>query len=183
MTGVQTCALPIFTVNGFVPPYLSFCVGITVAGDCSFASGQLLNFGELSKVSPKFLTSQFAGATNDPGGFSTSVTGVTMTSGTNTIPSLSIPQFSSPGVSQFGMNLRSNTNPAVGADPSGIGTSAISPNFANPNLFSFNNQIVTNSTIPTDYNVFTVSYMVNISNSQSPGVYNTTLTYIAVAAF
>ena len=172
------------TVNGFVPPYLSFCVGVTVAVDCSSASGQQLNFGELSKTSPNFLTSQFAGATNDPGGFSTSVTGITMTSGTNVIPALNgFPQSSQAGTSQFGMNLRFNSSPAVGSDPIGVGTSVISPQFNVSNNFFFNNQVVTNSTLPTDYNVFTVSYLVNVSNSQSPGVYNTTLTYIAIAAF
>lgn len=172
-----------FNVLAYVPPYLTFCVGVTVAGDCSSANGVFVGFGELSKASPKFVTSQFAGATNDPGGYSTFITGLTMTSGTNTIPGLGVPTPSIPGVSQFGMNLRANSNPGVGSDPSGLGSSVISPNFGAPNIFSFNNQIVTNSATSTDFNLFTVSYIVNISSNQSPGVYNTTLTYIATAAF
>ena len=171
------------SVNTFVPPYLTFCVGVTVSGDCSSASGQLLGFGELSSSQPNFLSSQFAGATNDPGGYSTFITGLTMTSGTNIIPGLNVPQNSQPGSSQFGMNLRFNTIPSVGNEPSGIGSSTISPSFAIPNIYTFNNQTITNSTTSTDFNVFTVSYVVNISKSQPPGVYNTTLTYIATAAF
>lgn len=171
------------SVNVYVPPYLTFCVGVTVAGDCSSASGEFLGFGELSTIQPKYLTSQFAGATNDPGGFSTFVSGITMTSGTNIIPALSTPTVSTAGISQFGMNLRANSSPGVGSDPSGVGTSTPISDYDQPNRFTFKNQVVTSSPLPTDFNLFTVSYVVNIAQGQPPGIYNTTLTYIATAAF
>lgn len=171
------------TVSGYVPPFLIFCVGVTVAGNCSSANGQSLNFGELKSKQPSFLTSQFAGATNDPGGYSTFVNGLTMTSGTNIIPALSTPQPSQIGVSQFGMNLNVNTNPSVGNSPSGIGSSVVDIDFSQPNLFVFKNQVITTSTTSTDFNLFTASYIVNVSPNQPAGIYNTTLTYIATAAF
>ncbi len=171
------------SVNGFVPPYLTFCVGVTVAGDCSSANGDFVGFGELSKTGPRFLTSQYAGATNDPTGYSTSVYGITMSSGTNAITALNSPTTSIPGVSQFGMNLRTNSSPNVGLDPSGAGSSAIEPDYNQPNMFTFKNQIISKANISTDFNVFTVSYLVNVSNSQPAGIYNTTLTYIATASF
>lgn len=171
------------SVHTYVPPYLTFCVGVTVAGDCSSASGEFLGFGELSSTEPKYLTSQYAGATNDPTGFSTSLTGVTMTSGTNVIPALSSPTPSISGVSQFGMNLRANSSPNVGNEPSGIGTSVASVDYNTPNQFVFKNQVISSSPLSTDFNLFTVSYVVNIAESQPPGIYNTTLTYIATAAF
>lgn len=171
------------SVSGFVPPYLTFCVGVVVALNCSNATGTSLNFGELSKTQPRFLTSQFSVATNDPGGYATTLAGTTMTSGNNIIPGLPSPQGSQSGVSQFGMNLRANSNPAVGANPTGVGTGAISPNYGVPNQFFFNNQVIASSTISSDFNLFTASYIVNVSEAQSPGVYSTTLTYIASAAF
>lgn len=171
------------SVSGYVPPYLTFCVGVSVAVDCSSASGVLLNFGEFLTNTTKYLSSEYSGATNDPGGFSTSVAGVSMTSGNNIIPPLGSPQTSQPGVSQFGMNLRANSLPSIGADPAGPGTSAPVPQLNNPNQYFFNNQVVSNSPIPTDFRKFTASYVVNVSASQSPGIYSTTLTYIAVAAF
>lgn len=170
-------------VSGFVPPFLIFCVGVTVAGDCSSQSGQLLNFGELSDNQPSFATSQFAGATNDPGGYIVFVNGLTMTSGSNTINALAAPTASVPGTSQFGMNLRANTNPGVGSDASGLGTAVPTADYNVPNAFVFKNQQVTNSPLSTNFNLFTVSYLVNIADNQPPGVYNTTLTYIATAAF
>lgn len=170
-------------IGGYVPPYITFCVGVTVALNCSDTAGSQLNFGELSSTTPRFLTSQFAVATNDPAGYTTFVAGPTMTSGNNVIPGLGSPQFSQPGNSQFGMNLRANSNPVVGADPAGIGTGAISSNFNNPNQFFFGNQVIAASPLPTEFNAFTVSYLVNINRNQQPGIYVTTLTYIASAAF
>lgn len=171
------------TVRGYVPPYLTFCVGVTVATNCSATFGNKLNFGELVTFSPRAVSSQFAVATNDPTGYTTFVSGPTMTSGNNIIPGLGAPSGSQPGTSQFGMNLRANSNPAVGSEPTGPGTGIISANFNNPNQFYFNNQALVQSPIPSDFNAFTVSYLVNVSRDQQPGVYVTTMTYIASAAF
>jgi hypothetical protein len=168
----------------YVPPFLEFCVGVTVAPDCSSSTGSSIDLGELSTSFPKTATSQFAGATNDPGGFSASIMGTTMTSGNNTIPALAAPTASSPGTSQFGINLRANTNPNVGQDPTGIGTSTPNASYASPNQFTFvSGGQLTASPLPTEYNVFTVSYLVNIASGQAPGIYTMTATYIATAAF
>jgi hypothetical protein len=171
------------TVQGYVPPYLTFCVGVTVTLDCTSGFGSRLDFGILTPAQTRFLSSEFSGATNDVGGFSTSVTGVTMTSGNNTIPALVSAQSSQPGVGQFGMNLRANSAPIVGQDSQGPGSSIAQPPLDTPNIFAFNNQIVTISSVPTDFRKFTASYIVNVAPSQKPGIYSTTLTYIAVAAF
>lgn len=174
-TGVQ--------VSGYVPPYLTFCVGVTVALDCSIATGDQLDFGVFSSKNTSALSSEFSGATNDVAGFSTSVVGTTMTSGNNIISAMSTPGTSQPGTSQFGMNLRANSSPGVGANPAGPGTAVPASQMTTPNIFYFNNQVITNSPNSTDFSKFTASYIVNISGSQPAGVYSTTLTYIAVAAF
>jgi hypothetical protein len=173
-----------FRVGAYVPPYLIFCAAITVALDCSTANGLLINFGELSKIETKTATSQFSGATNDPTGYSVAISGQTMTAGNQIIPPLSVTSASTIGTSQFGINLRSNTVPSVGADPSGAGTAIVNGSYAIPNQYKFANgdQLVA-STLSTDYNLHTVSYIVNIDNGQLPGYYATTLTYIATAAF
>lgn len=170
-------------VQGFVPPYLTFCVGVIVALDCTNATGTLLDFGELVTNQVRYVSSQFAVATNDLNGYSTAVAGTSMTSGNNIIPGIPAPQPSQPGTGQFGINLRANSNPSVGSDPIGIGTGAVEPGFNVPNQFYFANAVVASSTLPTDFNAYTVSYIVNIDRSQRPGIYATTLTYIASAAF
>lgn len=170
-------------VSGYVPPYLIFCAGVTVALDCTSSGGNLLNFGDLKTTQTKALSSEFSGSTNDPGGFSTTVAGNTMTSGNNVIPAMNPPSPSSVGQSQFGMNLRANSNPSIGAEVVGPGTSTAVANMVTANLFFYSTQVITSSPWPTEFNKFTASYIVNISSSQLPGVYSTTLTYIAVAAF
>ena len=170
-------------VGGYVPPYLLFCVGVTVTTNCTASSGALLDFGELSSTSTKTSSSEFSGSTNDPGGFSTTVIGQTMTAGNEVITPMGAVQFSLPGTGQFGMNLRANSSPNIGAEPVGPGTSVPVAQMNIPNKFFFGQQVVANSTLSTDFTKLTASYIVNVSPSQRPGIYNTTLTYIAMAAF
>jgi hypothetical protein len=174
---------PDFTTEAFVPPFLTFCAAITVASDCSTTSGNFINLGELSKTSANFSTSQFAGATNDPGGYSTFLAGTTLSSGINTIPALASPGTSNPGSSQFGLNLVANSNPNVGQNRTGGGTAAPFGGYGSPNQFLFQEGIIASTANSTNFNVFTVSYLVNVSNNQKPGIYTTTVTYIATAAF
>jgi hypothetical protein len=172
------------SVEGFVPPFLTFCTGLTVAMDCTSTQGNFINLGELSKTSANFSSSQYSGATNDPGGFTTSVAGSTMTAGNKIIPALASQAPNRPGTSQFGINLRNNSNPNIGGNKAGSGDSVVMAGYNTPNLFKFvPNQVVSRSTLPTEFNRFTVSYLVNASPSQPAGIYTATLTYIAVAAF
>lgn len=176
----------LFDVNAYVPPYMTFCVGVTVALNCSNASGFLSDFGELSSASPTTATSQFSVATNDPTGYNTFVNGQTMTSGANIIPNLSTQTINQPGTSQFGINLRANTNPSVGSNPEAGSVASGAPTAAynSVNQFRFvNGDRIASSSISTGFNKYTVSYLVNVSENQRPGVYATTLTYTSIASF
>lgn len=170
--------------RAYVPPHLTFCTGITVALDCTAATGFYLDLGELKKTSANTGISQYSAATNDVAGYTVSVFGTTMTSGTNTIPALTSPTASTPGTSQFGINLRDNSIPDVGAEPIGPGTVTLSSGYAIPNNFKFNpGDILSSSSLSTDFNRITISYLVNVAPNQAPGIYNATFTFVAVAAF
>ncbi len=171
-------------VGGFVPPFITLCAGITVNGNCSIVQGSLLELGELSASAARSGTSQFAVATNDPAGYTTSVIGTTLTSGNNVIPAAAAPQPSSPGNGQFGINLRNNTAPDVGEEPTGLGSGTISADYGTVDQYKFvsGDQLVA-SADPTEFNTFTVSYIANVAASQAPGAYAATMTYIATAAF
>lgn len=172
-------------VSGEVPPYLSFCVAVTITSfDCSTATNYFIDFGNFSTSSSSHATSQFVSASNAVSGYSVTVTGTTLTSGLNTIPALTIPTSSSPGTSQFGMNLRQNTIPANGSDVVGPGTATPTANYNLPNLFTFNNgDIIASVNHSDDLRKFTVNYLTNISSSQAGGVYTTTISYICLANF
>ena len=175
-TGVSTIA--------YVPPYLTFCVGISVAPDCSSTTDNRIDMGVLSTSTTSVGTSQFAGASNDPTGFSTTLMGLTMTSGNNTITAAETPTASVIGTSQFGLNLRQNNIPSGGLNSTGPGSSAPRNGYGSTNLFKFvPGEIVASSPVSTDFNVFTATYIVNISDNQPPGIYVTTITYVATASF
>lgn len=173
-----------YDVSAEVPPYLTFCTGVGISGfDCSTAQGDQIGLGELNSVTSNVAQSQALAATNAGSGYNIYVHGTTMTSGNNIIPAMLNAQ-SQVGSSQFGINLRSNSNPDIGQDPTGGGTATPTPNYNLANRFRF----VTGETIASasgvqDYKKFTISYLVNVSKDQPPGVYSTTLTYVCVANF
>lgn len=175
---------PALGVNVFVPPYLTFCVGITVDIQCENANGANINLGTLSSTRTSFATTQFAGATNDSTGYSVSVLGTTMMSGNNEITALSSPGVSIAGIRQFGINLRDNSSPDTGANTEGIGSLTPSASYGQANLFTYNNgDVISSTSSATEYNRMTVTYIVNIEPKQPAGTYATTLTYVALASF
>jgi hypothetical protein len=121
--------------------------------------------------------------TNAGFGYAVSVNGNTMTSGNNFIPGVGTLSTSQIGQSQFGINLRANSTPSVGADPSG-GSGIPTANYNSPNRFTFNSgEVIASSTFVSDNEKYTVSYIVNINTAQPIGIYNTTLTYLCTATF
>jgi hypothetical protein len=182
--GVAFAVQNAFNVDAYVPPFLQLCVGVTVAPDCSIISGDSIDIGILSSGHASAGQTQFSTATNDPTGYIIYALGNTMTSGNNTINSLASPSPSFPGNSQFGINLRANLIPSVGQDPIGLGTASPTANYNIPNRFMFNSgDSIASSAINTNYNRMTVSYLVNIPSNQPPGVYATTITYVATVQF
>jgi hypothetical protein len=193
------------SLTGTMPESLIFCTGGTVstnAGvpDCSTATSGSITFNQLfSPTSTATTTSQMAASTNAGSGYSVTVNGTTLTSGSNTISAItSTAQLSVHGLSQFGMNLVANTTatttPAVGADvapaPNGTnykGEAASSYDTADHFKFDTGN-IVADSAFGgtaagTDAQIFTTTYIVNVPGSQPAGTYTTTLTYICTPTF
>jgi len=167
-----------------VPDILYFCVAVTLpTTDCTDAVGYFIDLGILSSSTARFGTSQFLVGTNAANGYSVSVNGPTMTSGTDIINGLALPTPSTTGSPQFGMNLRANLSPLVGADPT-VGTGSPTLNYNIPNSYTYNDgDVVAGDSGRSLYELYTVSYIVNIKATQPTGVYNTTLTYICTAGF
>jgi hypothetical protein len=107
-----------------------------------------------------------------------------MTSGNHEIAAPDDPTPSQPGTSQFGLNLRANTVPFVGVEPSGAGIAVPAPDYNIPNRFVFRDtDVVATSPDATDVRRFTVSYITNVAADQHPGVYTATVTFICTATF
>lgn len=172
------------TIEGFVPPILTFCVGVDIPSDCSSASGNSLDLGTFSPGSTSSGISQMRASTNAGDGYAITVEGTTLSSGSNTIDGLNTPSTSQTEQSQFGFNLRDNTTPDVGEDPAGDGSATVAADYDTVDEFTFNaGDVVAQSGGPTNANTFTSAYITNIEPQQAAGTYTTTLTYIATATF
>jgi len=173
------------SVSTTVPPYLLFCVGATIQPyDCSTATNEGVDFGEFSPSRTATGKTQLLAATNADFGYNITVNGPTLTSGVNVINPLSSPDISRVGTSQFGLNLRANSTPPAGQEILGAGTGSPGSGYGNPNYYRFNpGTIVASSSNPDYYRLYTATYIVNVSRNQAPGVYVSTLNFIALATF
>ena len=184
MSSVASAIAEPIVITSIVPPILYFCAGLTIDTWCENVAGDQIDYGNLSTVTGHTGTSQFGVATNAAGGYVVTINGNTMTSGTRVIPELSAPAAFTTGVAQFWLNLRANTNPAIGQDVSGEGIGTVDPDYDVPDLFQYiDGDDVASSVTGTMFNIFTVTYIVNIPPTQPSGVYNTTVAYICTAAF
>ena len=193
-------------LTGTMPESLIFCTGGTVGltlgvPDCSTATSGAVSFNQLfSPTDTATASSQMAASTNASSGYTITVNGTTMTSGSNTIPAMASATTGVRGTGQFGMNLVLNTTttstPAVGAaiNPASNGTNFkanAQTGYNTADTFKF----VTGDTVaksdngtpgspgPTDAQIYTASYIVNVSGSQAAGQYTTTLTYICTPTY
>lgn len=173
------------SINAMVPPYLIFCTGVTISGlNCANAVGDFIDFGELLTSRAATGSSQMLIGTNAQSGYNITVSGTTLSSGVNSINALATADVSRPGVSQFGFNLRGNTTPANGSNPFGPGIAQPQPLYDSPNIYRFvSGDVIVSNTVPDNLRQFTASYIVNRPVGQAPGIYVSTLTYIALATF
>jgi hypothetical protein len=196
------------TLTGTMPESLVFCTGGSISTtasvpDCGTATSGAISFNQLfSPTDTATATSQFAASTNAGSGYSVTVNGATMTSGSNIITGMTTNANGDLGVrgtSQFGLNLKANTtttsNPAVGTEvaPAANGTNyrgQALTGFNTVDRFRFNaaglNSIADSASGGaggTDAQIFTAAYVVNVPGSQPAGTYTTTLTYICTPTF
>jgi len=190
-------------LTGTMPESLIFCTGHTVSApagipDCATADIGAIDFNQLfSPADTATATSQMAASTNAISGYNITIAGPTLTSGSNTVPAMTVAAASTRGVRQFGLNLKANTSgastPAIGTEVSlpANGTTLKGQAAAGYNTvdtFKFvSGDSVANSANggagPTDSQIYTSSYIVNVSGGQPTGTYVSTLTYVCTATF
>ena len=173
------------SISTYVPPYLLFCAADNISSySCSSATGNYINFGDLSAKATASAESKVLIATNAKNGYTILVSGSPMTSGNNVLPALNSTTSALPGNSQFGINLVANSSPSVGANVQGPGTGSPTSSYSIPNLFKYlSGDVIASSPQVSSYKEYTISYIINISNQQPPGFYSTTLTYVATGNF
>lgn len=177
---------PAIIIETQVPPMLIFCLAEQVSEDCAFTNeNYYTDMGELRPDSTLTAQSQMAIGTNASAGFVITANAAPLSAGTNVIESLDEPTTSQQGVNQFGINLVANSTPAVGNNPEGPWTNAVvSPGYDQPNHYMLQTgDVVAYSPNVSLMRKYTVSYVVNSSQDLKPGVYTTTINFIASGRF
>lgn len=147
-----------------------------------------LDLGALSPSETKFASHTMVVETDASNGFTVILSGnpLTLSGGITEIDGIgATAQPSAAGTKQFGINLVSNTSPAVGANPTGsapIGSAANQYNESDKFAFLSNSAVATSSTA-VNSTIFTVSYIANISSDTPNGNYVSTLTYEATVNY
>lgn len=96
----------------------------------------------------------------------------------HTLSTPSTPTASLPGTEQFGINAVKNTTPNVGADPTQVPSSqfsfgAVADDYKTTNRFMYNNgDVIAKSKSASGETDYTISMMINISNSTPAGKYS-----------
>lgn len=192
-------------LTGTMPESLIFCTGGTVNANCSSTTSGNISFNQLfSPTDTATATSQMAASTNAAQGYVITVNGPTLTSGSATIPGWSSPTSAGTtrGISSWGLNLRANTTTtstvAVGADITAAsngtdlkGQALTGYNTVDQFKFVSGDAVAnsaydgaSNNTLgPTNSQVYTASYAVNVAGNQLAGTYVSTLTYICTPTF
>ena len=169
-----------------VPPMLIFCLAEEVEDNCAGTNDTYYrDMGTLSTNDTLTAQSQMAVGTNASGGFAITANGTPPSAGINVINPLGSPTESVRGSDQFGINLVANTSPQVGNDPEGDWANAVaSPDYSMSDKYKYvPGDVVAFSPNVSLMKKFTVSYIVNASNTLRAGVYSTTITYIASGRF
>ncbi len=157
------------------PPYLSFSL-----------DGNYVAFGVLDPYLPSFEETKFTVATNAQNGYVVTIAGDTLThsNGIETIEAMgATADSSSIGTEQFGINLKDNSNPDVGAEPDG-GSGSPYGQYAIKDKFAFHSgDIIASASSFTYPTIFTISYLGNVAIDTEAGWYTTVLTLIATGRY
>jgi|SRR5688572_17053780 len=174
------------TVNATVDETLTFCTGTSgiTNASCSGATGSAVNLGTLTPSTTGASTSQIGVSTNASSGYAITVSGTTLTSGSNEVDALAAQTASAQGGEQFGLNLRDNATPNIGTDVSGSGTAAATANYNTADQYRFvSGDIIASKNSADAHRLFTVSYIANVAGNTPAGAYTTNLNFVATATF
>lgn len=136
-----------------------------------------VNLGTLTATTTKTTTATFTVKAYLSHGYTVVNASDPPTNNAYQLTTLTVPTASSIGTEQFGINLRDNTNPDVGADPAHIPNNTFSYGqvagaYSTPDLFKYvKGETVALSTASTSDTTFTVSYLFNISRVTPGGTY------------
>jgi hypothetical protein len=191
--GIAVSTSQIMSVTANVQEDITFCVGVTIAGNCGTATGTSVTLAPnpMGATTVSKGTAQIAASTNATSGYVITYNATTFTDTTaDTIAAAATGgvALNAGGTEQFGFNLIANSGGnfgTTGAAPSG-GTGTATAPYATNNSIAYNTAgaiQIASAAGATAQTTYTVSYGANVSNTTKPGVYTATQTFIATGTY
>lgn len=149
------------------------------------------NFGNFSAATASTSTATFSVINYTSYGYVVQLVGETPKYGSNDISAMNVTAPSQPGVEQFGVNLVANTspvsfgaNPDNGTAPNNFGFGTVAANYSTPNQFRYvSGETVASAPKSSGKTLYTMSYLINVSNLTPAGEYRTDQTLVVTGTY
>jgi hypothetical protein len=149
------------------------------------------NFGNFSAATASTSTAQFSVINYTSYGYVVQLVGAPPKFGSNDINAMNVSAVSQPGVEQFGVNLVANTsptsfgaNPDNGTPPNNYGFGVVAPNYAIPNQYRYvSGETVASAPKSSGKTIYTMSYLINVSNLTPAGQYKSDQTLVVTGTY
>jgi hypothetical protein len=149
------------------------------------------NFGNFSAATPSTTTMTFSVINYTSYGYVVQLVGPPPTLNSNEITPMSATAASQPGIEQFGINLVANTsptsfgaNPDNGSEPNDFGYGTVAANYNTPNQFRYvSGETVASAPKSSGKTLYTMSYLVNVSNLTPAGSYKSDQTLVVTGTY
>lgn len=148
-----------------------------------------VNFGQFSIGSAKTGTSTFRVLNYTTYGYVVQIIGAPPSNGAYSLAAMSSTAASSPGTEQFGINLRDNSSPDIGAEPVQVPDSTFSfgtvaTNYNTVNQFRYvSGETIAQATKNSGQTDYTISYIVNVSSTTPGGSYSGAQQIIVIGTY
>ncbi len=155
---------------------------------CSLGTSSL-NFGALSTAATVSGTATFSVLNYTSYGYVVNILGSPPSSGSHTLNGLNSNASSTVGTEQFGINLKANTTPSVGADPvqTPSGTfsfGAPSANYGTANSYRYvSGETIASSVKSSGQTDYTISYIINTATTTPGGTYSGSQTILCTGTY
>lgn len=144
--------------------------------------GTSINFGNLSTAATATATSTFNVIDYTSYGYIVQILGTPPQSGSHSLTAMSNTT-SQIGVEQFGINLKANSTPGVGANPAG-GNGVAASGYSTANSFSYTSgATIASAPKSSGQTNFTVSIIANAATSTPGGTYSGALTILCTGTY
>jgi len=142
------------------------------------------SFGNFNAAQVATATASFTVSDYTSYGYAVQVLGNPPSNGSHTLPAMASTDISRPGQEQFGINLVANTGFGANPDQGLFGKGVAAANYNTADHFRYvNGETIASAPKSSGITVFTISYIINVSNITPGGAYTASQSVVCTGTF